>query len=122
MGQCLITRKGGGGLKLYDLGTAQSFNIKTLCPNVDYTKLTVDNFIFIELPTISYKSGNKGSMCDNNSGLGGTGSVSKSYNASTGVLSCSYTMNAIWYRGCNVSCSQGNNHSATVSVHVGLLV
>lgn len=122
MGDCLITRKGGGGLKLYDLGTAKSFDIKKLCPKVDYTKLTTNNFIFIDLPTISYKSGNKGSMCDNNSGLGGKGSVSKSYNASTGVLTCSYTFDAIWYRGCNVSCSQGNNHSATVSVHVGLLV
>ena len=114
--------RGSGGFKLYDLGTAQSFDIKILVPNVDYTKLTASNFIFMELPSISYKSGNKGSMSDNNSGLGGTGSMSKSYNASTGVLSCSYTMEAIWYRSCNTNCSKGNWHGATVSVHVGLLV
>lgn len=121
MGQCLITRKGGGGLKLYDLGTARSFDIKKLCPKVDYTKLTANNFIFIDLPKISYKTGNSGKMCDNNAGLGGTTSVSKSYNASTGVLTCSYSISVKWYSGCNVDCYEQKSNGTTVSVHVGLL-
>ena len=124
MGQSLISRKGGGSdkKKLYDLGTAKSFNIKTLVPDVDYTKLTASNFIFMELPVVNFRAGNQGKMCDNNSALGAKTSVYKSYNASTGVLSCSYTIDAKWYHGCNVSCSEGNGYASTVNVHVGLLV
>lgn len=71
------------------LGNGTSFNIGSLVPNVDYTKLTSDNFIVgvSALASSSYTGSSKsysGSILD-----GFT--LTKSYNASTGILSLSGT-------------------------------
>ena len=80
-----------------DLGTGTSFDIKTLLPNVDYTKLTKDNFIvgISSVPSVSssgmeniiagtygYKVNTDYKVTTTASGI----TISKSYNSSTGVL------------------------------------
>lgn len=78
---------------IYYLGTGTSFDIKTLLPDVDYTKLTVDNFI-IPLGTSTLEGG----FYDANGGVyiyfDGIGNktaninitLSKAYDNQTGIL------------------------------------
>ncbi len=69
--------------KLYNLGTSTSFNIKTLLPNIDYTKLTADNFFVSNV-----NAGSGVSRVHDNSNYGGYGEWNfvKSYNNTTGIL------------------------------------
>lgn len=76
--------------KAIDLGTAQTFNIRTLLPNVDYTQLTTNNFVIVTSSTLShgstpvYYEGQRTYVNE---------SCTKSYNSSTGVLTCRLNWN-----------------------------
>lgn len=69
--------------QFYNLGESTNFDIKALLPNIDYTKLTADNFFISNI-----KSGKGISQIHNNSQYGGYGewSFTKNYNNNTGVL------------------------------------
>lgn len=82
------------GAKVYYLGAASSYNIKTLYPDIDYSALTAANFI-VET-NLSYRNQNVGMF----NGAGGDlylqangASLSKSYNTTTGVFSCNQYQN-----------------------------
>lgn len=81
-------KKGGGGAKLYDLGTGTSFDLKTLVPDVDYTSLTADNFFYKDLTGAKSTWGGLKNGTNPKAYL----NCGKSYNSSTGVLSV--TLNA----------------------------
>lgn len=73
------------------LGTGTSFNIKTLLPDIDYTKLTIENFIVgglsaPDMMTTNYTTG-AGNVEDKAAARGFK--IGKTYNASTGILSLS---------------------------------
>lgn len=71
---------------LISLGNGQTFNIKSLAPNIDYTKLTVDNFV-----TKSYSaSGDSITECCS-PGCPASVGVYKNYNSETGILSWYYS-------------------------------
>lgn len=67
-----------GGVTLVDLGTGTSFDIKTLAPDVDYTTLTLDNFLVSNFSIYEGSNDEAGSM--------GTRNFFTNYDASTGVL------------------------------------
>lgn len=76
--------------KLTLMGTKQSFDIKSLYPDT-YQDLTADNFIVSASPSSGYTV----RTSVNNSGtywISQTHSLEKSYNASTGVLTCRWKM------------------------------
>lgn len=74
------------GNKVIDLGSAQSWNIQTLYPNL-YDKLTSANFFFASVSSVSELDVTTMRASDTSRSWGGfTGSISKSYNSSTGVL------------------------------------
>lgn len=83
------------GSGVYCLGTGTSFDIKTLLPNINYKKLTVDNFIV----TSTAKSilWNRDSEGRSSIGAGdyfsGTASIFKNYNADTGMLTVANGVN-----------------------------
>lgn len=74
------------GASIIHLGTGTSFDIKTLLPDIDYTNLTSDNFIIAPASASIYFSGTtvSGSISQSR----GT-SFTKSYDATTGVLTIS---------------------------------
>ena len=77
------------------MGCGTSFDIKTLLPNIDYKKLTVDNFIV----TSTAKSilWNRDSEGRSSIGAGdyfsGTASISKKYDIDAGILTVSNGVN-----------------------------
>lgn len=75
------------GSSVYYLGTGTSFDIKTKFPD-DYTNLTANNFI-VEGTSVS-SSASQGSLSWAISSYSGsaTASINKSYDASTGILTC----------------------------------
>ena len=87
-------------LKFVDLGTAQTFDIKNYSEN--WRNLTADNFFIVGNSNSTYISGNEGGdeivyVYD---------SYSKSYNASTGILSCYiYVINDGSYQYASVHCA-----------------
>ncbi len=106
----LIKIKGGGNIPIL-LGTATSFNVKTLVPNVDYTKLTADNFF---IKSVSGVGDFEVSVSGIQEHPYGKGSFTKSYNASTGVLSCYYGVTAYGKYNGAVMGSETKNASVTV--------
>ena len=95
---------------IINLGTGTSFNIQTLAPDVDYTKLTVDNFI---IGTTS-ASQNIANFTNGNSYKLSTGgftgfTLNKSYNNTTGILTISGNSYTTWVWISN------NNYSTSVS-------
>lgn len=83
---------GGKKAKIYSLGgwsnnssNSTTYNIKSLLPDVDYTKLTNANF-FVEIGTVRI-SGYSTYMTTYSMGKNDT--VSHSYNPSTGILTVS---------------------------------
>ncbi|MBQ8984667.1 hypothetical protein IJ098_02315 [Candidatus Saccharibacteria bacterium] len=97
---------------MVDLGTGTSFDIKALAPGVDYSQLTVDNFI---------SETNSGSTPDRSTEVKcgsscayGVFSLIKTYNATTGILS-SYMQTRTWAYKADWS---GNG---VTSVHVYLV-
>lgn len=73
--------------KIYALGSDQTFNIKTLVPEVDYTKLTVDDFYMTAFDSVGH-SGYLGPYTYFGA------SLDKSYDASTGILICRVKFNS----------------------------
>lgn len=72
---------------MYDLGTAQTFNIPELLPNIDYTQLTADNFYTLD---VNYTRG-QSSDPDGGRGEGSFAIIemdyqAPSYNPTTGQL------------------------------------
>lgn len=75
-----------GGSKVIDLGSGQSWNIKTLYPNI-YSELTSANFFFASASSVSALDVTTMRASDTERDWGGfTGSITKSYNATTGIL------------------------------------
>ena len=69
------------------MGTGTSFDVKTLAPGVDYTKLTADNFYASQIVGKSAGgSGNTGGTDCSYLYLSTSVSQTKSYNQSTGVM------------------------------------
>lgn len=109
MGSVSVPPSGGGGSKTYYLylGTGTSFNVQNAImsstdrniKSIDYTKLTNDNFIIEPTSGFSYSGSGESERFE----PGWTGSStnisrmgpSKSYSASTGVLTAKYN----WYGG-----------------------
>lgn len=73
---------------IYCLGNASSYNIKTLFPN-NYASLTTANFIVVPNNGSAF---NDTQMCDLRN-ITSTLSFSSSYNASTGIFTCSASIN-----------------------------
>lgn len=70
------------------LGTSTSFNVKSLVPSVDYTKLTADNF-FIQTIVNQMEGAHTEQSVYSDRSNGNYGvEIQKSYNSSTGVLTC----------------------------------
>lgn len=90
MAQYLAIKEGGGGENhgCVELGTAASYNIQTLYPSL-YSKLTSANFI-VEMTagSTSYsKTSGRADGAENRTRVRATiNSITKSYNASTGVF------------------------------------
>ena len=82
------------------LGTATTFNVKSLVPSVDYTKLTADNF-FIQTINNDMTGAHTEQQvyADRSNGNYGV-EIQKSYNSSTGVLTCQIH-GANWYQDSN---------------------
>lgn len=78
---------------LIDLGKGQSFNIKNILPDI-YSTFTADNFY------VYYIEGRNGGGGSTSEHMVNTGSSSstlyKSYNATTGILTCYNQMQANW--------------------------
>ncbi len=82
------------------LGTATSFNVKSLVPSVDYTKLTADNFFIQTIQNnMSGAHTEQSVYADRSNGNYGV-EIQKSYNASTGILTCQIH-GANWYTDSN---------------------
>ena len=86
-----ITGTNDGGTKIVNLGTGTSYNIKTLCPDVDYTSLTINNFIYgmsgAGATSAGYGkvTGDGRSLYSSSTGL----NVKGTYNNTTGILTIS---------------------------------
>ena len=80
---------------IYYLGEGTSFDLKTIIPSVDYTKLTADNFIVEAQSKASTTIGGFTSGGPSSDFIQGSTTLNKSYNASTGVLSAHYNVYAI---------------------------
>lgn len=80
-------------LKAIDLGYGTSFNIRTLLPKVDYTKLTVDNFYVLNANGKTWYDGQDDGIWYRRAYF------RKSYNASTGVFSCYFECDAAGVNG-----------------------
>ena len=84
-----------------NLGTGTSFDIKTLAPDVDYTKLTANDFNVEQSGSVStsastqVKGGSGANSLAGNSGSAST-SITKSYNASTCVLTAYGSVSLSW--------------------------
>lgn len=82
------------GNKVIALGTGQSWNIRTLYPNL-YNRLTSANFFFASANSVSELDTINMRASDTSREWGGfTGSITKSYDSSTGILTAySYIKN-----------------------------
>ena len=85
--------KGSTG-RLIDLGTSTSYNIKALLPDVDYTQLTVDDFIILANVSNSSTSASVYDYPDSGSLSASSCSYTRNvgYNPSTGVLTAYSTL------------------------------
>ena len=73
------------GCNIYCLGTGTSIDLTTLLPDIDYTTLTVDNFIIGDPESIRL-SASTADGCDPAGSVSGTKNFVKSYNSSTGIF------------------------------------
>ena len=106
------------GCSIYDLGTGSSFNVSTIS-DIDYTKLSANNFI---IEVVSGSTGRSGSGHVDNYSCGAMvkGYVNKSYNASTGVLSASVSAEGGYY--CNNSGSFSGSAGVSYTVKAYLVI
>lgn len=107
--------KGSTG-RLIDLGTATVFDIKTLLPDVDYTKLTVDDFVILLNVSNSSTSASVYDYPDSGSLSASSCSYTRhvAYNASTGVLNAYSQL----YITTHTHHNSTSSNSATVSAKV----
>ena len=87
VGADTVTPFKSGDSNVYFLGKGTTFNIKTLFPEI-YQQLTIDNFICQLVD--SYNTYNKWYTSSNFVWSGKKIEPSWSYNATTGILDCSY--------------------------------
>lgn len=73
---------------VYKLGTGTSFDIRAMIPTIDYTKLTVHDFI-VECKTV--KGGASAGRYDQTGSGSGSVNIGKSYNSSNGIFNISGT-------------------------------
>lgn len=94
---------------IYYLGSGTSFDIKSLLPNVDYTKLTADNFV-VEFNSVSSKV--SGTLSLNAHDDNGTQDVSWSQST---TISKNYLNGVLSISGTNISASanQGWNYNTS---------
>ena len=108
--------------KVYYLGTGNTFDIKTKLPNVDYTKLTSDNFIVSLNANISVGiSRSAGGWASNKQIDGLNGTVFKeeiSYNSSTGILNLNTKTTYYVYSAYGALVTQGNGANCTPKVYL----
>lgn len=78
--------KCGSGYRIYDLGTAKEFDLKTLLPNVKYSNLTVNDF-FIGGGQVENVTGTSSYVVVTRT-LKAYSNIIKKYDASTGILTC----------------------------------
>ena len=106
---------GGGGTKVFDLGTGQSFNVTNIYPK--YKELTIDNFMITSASSCSsgWRSDANGPGAIRG---GGSSSLSRSYNPNTGIA------NIYLYNSSNGRAEVGGSDSgsATGNVHAYLVV
>ena len=75
-----------------DLGSSTSLSVNLKNTRADYASLTVDDFV-VEVSS-GQVSGSSGTAA---SPLYGIYTLNKAYNASTGIFTCSATVQAIYY-------------------------
>lgn len=105
-----------GGVEIYYLGEGTEFDISTLLPNVDYTKLTENNFI-IGIKEIA-KGSTKPMSNVNYKSYAFLESVtpSKAYDASTGILSILDYKTTLYQKGSTSSSSNSFVTKASVNI------
>ncbi len=98
------------------LGTATSFNVKNVLPN-SYSKLTVDNF-FIQTIQNNMSGAHTENYVYQDRSNGSYGvEIQKSYNASTGILTCQiHGVN--WYEDSNGNGANNWNKYCACKVYV----
>lgn len=98
------------------LGTATSFNVKNVLPN-SYSTLTVDNFFIQTIQNqMSGAHTEQQVYADRNNGNYGV-EIQKSYNSSTGVLTCQIH-GANWYQDSNGNGANNWNKYCACKVYV----
>lgn len=98
---------------MFDLGTNTSFNVVTICQqnNIDYKTLTTGNFL-VESGSVN---GSMAKYISDNTIPTCSSSISKSYNSSTGVLTCSMYLSMSFYSGSQqTKTASGNVHAYLV--------
>lgn len=124
----LYNKYGGSGSDIYDLGTGTSFDVSSI---TGYRNFTADNFIITAgtastSKNISYSSSNGYASGSSNSSA--SCSVTKTYNANTGILTANQKI-GISVSGTTrsggstpLSGSGSGANSATTAVHAYLVV
>ena len=114
--------------KVYYLGTGTSFNVKAKLPTL-YSSLTESNFVLTSIPSLS-ASGSKGGMVSKSGGgiysvsssASAVYSLTKSYNSSTGVLTCYVTKAFVFSGSSGESTTYGGDVSSNETASVGVAV
>lgn len=113
--------------KVISLGTGTSFNVKTVCANngIDYTKLTNNNFIVGIRKANAFNNKDSNMYQDveghYNYAQGDGVTASHSYNASTGVLTCSGSAQTIRWRDYNYSQATRNSWTQSMTMFAYLV-
>lgn len=91
---------------MIDLGTGTSFDVSSY---TGYQNFTIDNFFISDITTTSasFSKSGTGWSSDHTETTSGSVSLTKIYDASTGILSC--------YTTVKCSHSGGNSHNGTAS-------
>lgn len=77
--------------QIIELGSGKTFDLKTLAPNIDYTKLSVDNFYIKSIPSQVISAWHSyHTYGDGNTWVNIT--PTKTYDKSTGVLTCKFNV------------------------------
>lgn len=130
MGGCVLSQEGNDffitgadsvrkklGSQVIDLGTGTSFNVKSYD---GYQNFTVDNFLIKTFSGSSIKAGTSQAPGEGEQGEGSV-SLTKSYNASTGKLTCYLTLTAVTRSSLKYTLD-GSPVSTNIPVQVYLVV
>ncbi len=105
--------------QVYYLGTGTSFDVSNI---PDYQNLTVDNFLVVaDTVTINGTFFNNGYDSSYYCGNANTANASKTYNSSSGIFSCSNSVNTRYYPGQSANGDYYNTVSASFSPKVYLV-